>query len=368
MCVRHFDFFSTDKKVFGVPFSIVLQKTGHTLPKGIQAALTWLKINALDQTGIFRKSGVKSRIAKLKTAIDQTDENIIKIFEDQQAYDVADVVKQYFRDLPESLLTTKLSETFTAIFQYLPNEVKFEALQSAILLLPDEHREVLLMLLEFLNQVADKSEYNQMSANNLALCLAPSIFQNGVHSNTPTASPRRKKPTGIPDAKDLDENRASTECLTYLIHNYKKVYHISSEKITRCNFSYMEESRPVTLEALGDAVQLSNWRSYLYECVKATVKEGREKSRGWISVNSHDPHIEIFYRKVGDGHPLKLWKCVVEVEATPLMILHRITKERHLWDKQLLKMRVVEELDSQSDIFQYACSSGHIVTDYCVLR
>lgn len=338
------------------------------MPKGIQAALTWLKINALDQVGIFRKSGVKSRIAKLKNAIDQTDENIIKIFEDQQAYDVADVVKQYFRDLPESLLTAKLSETFVSIFQYLPAEVKFEALQSAILLLPDEHREVLLMLLEFLNAVAEKSQYNQMSASNLALCLAPSIFQNGVHSNTPNASPRRRKPTGLPDTKDLDENRASTQCLTFMIQNFKKVYHISSEKINRCNFSYMEESKPVSLEALGDAVQLSNWRSYLYECIKATVKEGREKSRGWISVNSFDPNIEIFYRKVGDGHPLRLWKCITEVEATPLTVLNRITKERHKWDRQLLKMRVIEELDSKSEIFQYACSSGHIVTDYLVLR
>lgn len=358
----------TDKNVFGVPFSIILQRTGHTLPRGIQAALTWLKINALDQIGIFRKSGVKSRIAKLKTAIDQTDENIIKIFEDQQAYDVADVVKQYFRDLPESLLTAKLCDTFVSIFQYLPVEVKFEALQSAVLLLPDENREVLLMLLEFLNQVAAKSEHNQMSPNNLAVCLAPSIFQNGVHSNTPTASPRRKRATGVPDPKDLDANRASSQCLTFLIMNFKKIFFITSEKMERCDFSYMEESRPVTLEALGDAVQLSNWRSYLYECVKATVKEGREKSRGWMSVNSYDALIELSYRKVGDGHPLKLWKCVTEIDANPIAVLNRITKERHLWDKQLLKMRIIEELDDNSDVFQYASSSGHIATDYCVLR
>lgn len=358
----------TDKNVFGVPFSIILQRTGHTLPRGIQAALTWLKINALDQIGIFRKSGVKSRIAKLKTAIDQTDENIIKIFEDQQAYDVADVVKQYFRDLPESLLTAKLCDTFVSIFQYLPVEVKFEALQSAVLLLPDENREVLLMLLEFLNQVAAKSEHNQMSPNNLAVCLAPSIFQNGVHSNTPTASPRRKRATGVPEQKDLDANRASSQCLTFLIMNFKKIFFITSEKMERCDFSYMEESRPVTLEALGDAVQLSNWRSYLYECVKATVKEGREKSRGWMSVNSYDALIELSYRKVGDGHPLKLWKCVTEIDANPIAVLNRITKERHLWDKQLLKMRIIEELDDNSDVFQYASSSGHIATDYCVLR
>ena len=136
----------------------------------------------------------------------------------------------------------------------------------------------------------------------------------------------------------------------------------------RCDFSYMEESRPVTLEALGDAVQLSNWRSYLYECVKATVKEGREKSRGWMSVNSYDALIELSYRKVGDGHPLKLWKCVTEIDANPIAVLNRITKERHLWDKQLLKMRIIEELDDNSDVFQYASSSGHIATDYCVLR
>ena len=32
------------------------------------------------------------------------------------AYDVADMLKQYFRDLPEPLLTTKMSETFITIF------------------------------------------------------------------------------------------------------------------------------------------------------------------------------------------------------------------------------------------------------------
>ncbi len=37
-------------------------------------------------------------------------------FDDMQAYDVADVLKQYFRELPECLLTNKLSETFISVF------------------------------------------------------------------------------------------------------------------------------------------------------------------------------------------------------------------------------------------------------------
>lgn len=83
--------------------------------------------------GIFRKAGVKSRIAKLRTVVEAAGatnsafaiENMNTIdpslwslnFDGAQAHDVADVVKQYFRELPDALLTNKLSETFIAIFQ-----------------------------------------------------------------------------------------------------------------------------------------------------------------------------------------------------------------------------------------------------------
>lgn len=83
--------------------------------------------------GIFRKAGVKSRIAKLRTTVeaagaanatfaienmnttDPTQSSLT--FDGAQAHDVADMVKQYFRELPDALLTNKLSETFIAIFQ-----------------------------------------------------------------------------------------------------------------------------------------------------------------------------------------------------------------------------------------------------------
>lgn len=83
--------------------------------------------------GIFRKAGVKSRIAKLRSMVESAgaataafaNENMTTIDTDQsslsfdgsQAHDVADLVKQYFRELPDALLTNKLSETFIAIFQ-----------------------------------------------------------------------------------------------------------------------------------------------------------------------------------------------------------------------------------------------------------
>ena len=49
----------------------------------------------------------------------------------------------YLRELPEPLMTIRLSNTFTTIFIDVPPQYRLRALQSAILLLPDENREVL---------------------------------------------------------------------------------------------------------------------------------------------------------------------------------------------------------------------------------
>lgn len=106
---------------------------------------------------------------------------------------------------------------------------------------------------------------------------------------------------------------------------------------------------------------------YLYECTSATIKEGREKSRGWISMQTFDAFIDVAHKKVGDGHPLRLWRISTEIEATPMDIQSYIFKERRQWDSFLMKCRIVEQLDDHSEIFQYA-TGGHIISDYCVLR
>ncbi|CAD6227713.1 GSCOCG00006167001-RA-CDS [Cotesia congregata] len=362
-----------DKTVFGVPLLLSLQRTGQALPKCIQIALRWLRANALDQVGIFRKSGVRSRIQKLKAMTEVQGDNIN--FDGQQAFDVADLVKQYFRELPEALLTNKLSETFIAIFQHVPVDLRPDAVQSVLLLLPDEHREALETLLDFLNHVASNSPYNQMTASNLAVCLAPSLFHlnhNNSNSNnrSSSVSPRRRKTVGIPDQRELSENKAAHDCLLYLVKMHRELFMVSSDMLTQCHFNYMEESVPVGLEELGSEMK-QDWRGYMYVCTTALLKEAREKSRGWVTVsNPADSSVEMAYKKVGDGHPLRLWRVSTEVEAPPHELLHRVLRERHIWDPQLLKYRMVKKLDANAEIFQYAAGnmSPLPARDYCVLR
>lgn len=81
--------------------------------------------------GLFRKSGVKSRIQALRQQCELSPDSVT--YEDQSAYDVADMVKQFFRDLPEPLLTSKLGETFLHIYQCKWPQSYFFFLYDAIL-------------------------------------------------------------------------------------------------------------------------------------------------------------------------------------------------------------------------------------------
>lgn len=113
-------------------------------------------------------------------------------------------------------------------------ELRPDAVQCVLLLLPDEHREALETLLDFLNHVASNSPYNQMTASNLAVCLAPSLFHFN-HSNTnvtnrsSSVSPRRRKTVGIPDQRELSENKAAHDCLLYLVKMHRELFMVSAE-------------------------------------------------------------------------------------------------------------------------------------------
>nr|XP_048275254.1 stAR-related lipid transfer protein 13 isoform X3 [Myodes glareolus]XP_048275262.1 stAR-related lipid transfer protein 13 isoform X3 [Myodes glareolus] len=360
-----------DKAVFGVPLIVHVQRTGQPLPQSIQQALRYLRSNCLDQVGLFRKSGVKSRIQALRQMNESYPENVS--YEDQSAYDVADMVKQFFRDLPEPLFTNKLSETFLHIYQFVPKEQRLQAVQAAILLLADENREALQTLLCFLHDVVNLVEENQMTPMNLAVCLAPSLFHLNLLKKE--SSPRviqKKYATGKPDQKDLNENLAAAQGLAHMITECNRLFEVPHEMVVQSRSSYLEaEIHAPSLEDLGTQLAESGatFHTYLEHLVQGLQKEAREKFKGWVTCSSPD-NTDLAFKKVGDGNPLKLWKASVEVEAPPSVVLNRVLRERHLWDEDFVQWKVVETLDRQTEIYQYVLNSmaPHPSRDFVVLR
>ncbi|XP_051487267.1 rho GTPase-activating protein 7-like isoform X1 [Apus apus] len=214
-----------DKNVFGVPLLLNVQRTSHPLPNGILQALDYLRSHFLDQVGLFRKSGVKSRILSLREMNETNPNNVC--YEGQSAFDVADMVKQYFRDLPEPIFTSRLCESFLHIYQYVPKDEQFQAVQAAILLLPKENREALKILLFFLRDVVAFVEENQMTPTNIAVCLAPSLFHLNTlrrDSSSSSSASQRKCSLGKPDQRELNENLAATQGLAHMIMECNRLF------------------------------------------------------------------------------------------------------------------------------------------------
>jgi hypothetical protein len=106
---------NTKNTVFGVSFNSIMQKTGQPLPQKILEAMKVIRKVAQYEVGIFRKNGNKLRINKLKEAID-SGQNIDFESEDMTYFDVADLIKLYFRELPECLITNKISDVLISIY------------------------------------------------------------------------------------------------------------------------------------------------------------------------------------------------------------------------------------------------------------
>ncbi|XP_076876331.1 stAR-related lipid transfer protein 13 isoform X3 [Brachyhypopomus gauderio] len=378
-----------DRSVFGVPLIVHVQRYGQPLPLCLQVALRYLRSQCLDQVGLFRKSGVKSRIQALRQMCESSPETVD--YQDQCAYDVADMVKQFFRDLPEPLLNSKLGETFLHIYQYVPNEQRLQAVQAAIMLMSDENREVLQALLCFLCDVTSCVEENQMTPMNLAVCLAPSLFHLNIMKND-NLSPRsiqRKYATGRPDQKDLSENLAATQGLAHMITECSRLFEVPQEILTQSRNSYVEaallappldelckqphqheeEEEEEEDDDDDDEEEEEGYRSHLEGLIQSLLKEARDKTKYWVSRPNLD-NTELSFKKVGDGSPLRRWRVSVEVEAPPSVVLNRVLRERHLWDSDLLQWKVLETLDKQTEVFHYTLSSmaPHPSRHFVVLR
>ncbi|KAM4726969.1 rho GTPase-activating protein 7 isoform 2-T2 [Anableps anableps] len=352
------------RQVFGVPLLVSVQQTGEPLPPCILRALVYLRTECLDQLGLFRKPGVKSRIQYLREMVESDPDRFS--YEGQSAFDVADMVKQYFRDLPEPIFTSKLCETFLHIYQYFPNDQQLVAAQAAILLLPDENREALRTLLFFLRDVVACVDENQMTPTNIAVCLAPSLFHLNTIKREPNAprSGHRKYSLGRPDQRDLSENLAATQGLSVMITETHRLFQLPE---------FWPGQTLIEDSSEGGDEELEERRSRLQQRTQQLLSDAREKSGGWESHPAPE-NVELAFKKMSDGCPLWTWRGSVEVDAPQQDVLHRLLREQQLWEGNLRQAAVIHTLSKDTDVYRYTLQGqGHALAsqppqEYLLLR
>lgn len=89
---------------------------------------------------------------------------------------IAGVLKSYLRGLPDPLLTYRLYNDFVAAAQQPSEDKRKKAILNAVNQLPTGHYYNLRYLTKFLSILAQKSQHNKMSSQNIAIVMSPNLL------------------------------------------------------------------------------------------------------------------------------------------------------------------------------------------------
>ncbi|NWX99208.1 RHGBA protein, partial [Nothoprocta ornata] len=165
---------AAEGKIFGVSFHALPQSLVPeygSIPSFLVDACEYLEEH-IHTEGLFRKSGSLVRLKALKSKLDQGESCLSTAL----PCDVAGLLKQFFRELPEPILPTYLQEgLFKA--QQLGSEKKTATVLLSCLM-ADRTIEALRYFFSFLRTVSLRCHENRMDSSNLAVIFAPNLLHS----------------------------------------------------------------------------------------------------------------------------------------------------------------------------------------------
>ncbi|EZA60330.1 Myosin-IXa [Ooceraea biroi] len=163
------------RKVFGVPL-YKLDCGDGKVPLVVDRLITTIEMHGLYTEGIYRKSGVSSKVKELKMKMDEGDLGKVD-FENYQVHVLSSVLKSFFRDMPEPLLTYEYYDDFLHAANLTDPHDRISTLFAILKKLPKPNYDLMERLIVHLARVARHEEDNRMSPSALAIVFAPCILR-----------------------------------------------------------------------------------------------------------------------------------------------------------------------------------------------
>lgn len=225
---------------------------GAKIPTRIDQLITKIEMHGLYAEGLYRKSGVSSKIKELQKKMNELGDI------DYDSYNVhvlTNVLKTFLRDLPEPLLTFDRYDDFLRAADLSDDSDRVQTLLSLIKKLPPAHHALLERIVFHLARVAQREEYNRMSASSLAIVFSPCVLR----TNRP-----------LPAQDSLNDISRQTKCIETIIT--QKMLNIKS---TLADIDTLDTA------AHTASTRLSTLRSskvFTQEEFNATARAGRESA------------------------------------------------------------------------------------------
>lgn len=132
----------------------------------------------MDIEGIYRKAGGASQIQVLRDGFEASGTSSYDISDpDIDIHAVSSALKQYFRRLPNPLITYEVYDQLLETATMANHDDRIEASARALRELPKSHRNTLDLVIRHLNRVVALKEENLMTSLNIAVVFAPTIMR-----------------------------------------------------------------------------------------------------------------------------------------------------------------------------------------------
>ncbi|KAI7851738.1 hypothetical protein BDC45DRAFT_514915 [Circinella umbellata] len=165
--------------MFGTDLITQSQQEGRDVPLIVERCIEAVENRAMDYEGVYRKSGGAAQMRSIQVAFDQG--NYIDLNDEQEINDicaVTSVLKHYFRQLPNPLLTYEQYMNFLNTVSLPLGPEKTDKYIELLSQLPKANYDTLKMLMEHLQRVSQHSKQNLMTIKNLSLVFAPTLMRD----------------------------------------------------------------------------------------------------------------------------------------------------------------------------------------------
>ncbi|XP_064073011.1 unconventional myosin-IXAa-like isoform X1 [Vanessa tameamea] len=163
-------------KVFGIPLSELPTGEGN-IPIVVDRLITTIEMTGLYTEGLYRKSGLSSKVRELRRLLDERPEEGVERLDAYAVHVRASVLKTFFRELPEPLLTFDLYDDFILAAEISDPQERVSSIFTILKKLPKPNYDLVERLIFHLARVALGENHNRMGPNALAIVFAPCILR-----------------------------------------------------------------------------------------------------------------------------------------------------------------------------------------------
>ncbi|RNA39658.1 rho GTPase-activating 44-like isoform X3 [Brachionus plicatilis] len=226
--------------------------------------------DVFNEEGIFRVAGSRIKMNCILYAINAGYLEYLDTNNDYDVHCLAGVLKQYIRELPDSILCNDLQdEWINSINTPMPN--KLEAFKNTLQKLPKANYENLRYLIKFLAKIVENSEKTKMTTTNMGICFGVSLLSSSKSLNSSNSiSNLSSQTSGQESSKSIDMTTA-TNVFDFLLTNHFELFPGEINFLTGAN--------------------LNNRQSFVQHSVKISNIQGGEQPNYEPRTNHHSNNV-----------------------------------------------------------------------------